>query len=95
MDARGDERVVISVGRKHYPRSAQCMYVYIALLTLAGAFCERSCVVLLHLLLLFELTPFAIFYYDALRAQRSIAATRTVRLSRELLRSTLLLGYHV
>ena len=52
------------------------MYIYIALLTFAGAFCERSCVVLLHLLLLFKLTPFSFFHYDALHAQCSIAATK-------------------
>ena len=91
---RGDERVAISAGRKHYPRSAQCMYICIALLTFARAFCERSCVVLLHLLL-FELTPFSFFHYDALHAQCSVAVTKTIRLSQELLRTTPKTGYHL
>ena len=98
MDACGDERVVISVGAKALSKKRSVyvyIYIYIALFTFAGAFCERSCVVLLHLLLLFELTPFAFFHYDALHAQCSIAATRTIRLSRELRRLMPFTGYHV
>ena len=99
MDRHGDEQVVVLiVRRKHFPRSAQCMHVYIsiyiALLTFAGNFCKYSCVVLLHLLL-FELTPFSFFHYNALHTKSTIAATKTMRLSCELLCTTLLPGYHV
>ena len=73
IDTRGDERVVSVWGESTIQEAMSvCMYVYLALLTFAGAFCERSCVVLLHLLFLFKLSPFYFFHHDALNAQLSI-----------------------